>query len=443
MTITLRATKGSALTWDEMDENFTTLSSGSTTYFSRQCALLEPAAIEAAYRGTFTVTIPSDETKYVLASWANQLKYASGRWEVRNPIVPAAVRDVTITGTLSDSMLLLLDPAIPTYATPQATYYERRQAIEDLPTKAITFTAASQDKALLLGAYGGIITRAVNFNFAWLILRPYGTWGGYNVYNELGDAVADYQRADAPLMLPMDKRFVSTGSSGLAGGVGAPFGTITYVLLPSTWSAVPDTNTYLFRDDFMGSSLNTATTWNRTEAVAGNVEINTNFQWTQLYGSGAGSNALYSQQTFARASEPEMIVDIYCPSLTEAPAFNNAARVGWTTGYTANSYAHAFDFTNTGAALELAIWELGTKKYSSIGGYEKGSIYRVSIKLTAAGGAVYKIQGGTYGQIGSASWTTITPNLAGGTSGTSTPLSVGGYGVSPTGPYFISDMRVI
>ena len=442
MTITLRLTKGSALTWQELDDNFTTADLGlaAPDYFTRQCALLDPNCLETAKRGTFTYTVGPNETKFVIASWANRINGGVGRYEIRNPYQAHAVRDCTITGTLADSLFLVMDPTLGDFPSPAATYYQRLQAIQDLPTKQISFDAANQDKALLLGAYGGIITRAVNFNFAWLILRPYGAWGGYNVANELGDAVADYQRNDAALSLALDKRFLSTGASGNAGGVGAPFGTICYVLLPSTWSTIPDPNTYRFRDDFMGTALNTTTTWNRVQSVVGNVEIDTNFQWCKLKGT-VGTDSMYSKTTFPRASEPEMIVDIYVPSLTEAPLFNNAARVGWTTGYTANSYAHAVDFTNTGAALELAVWENGVKIDSNVGGYEKGSIYRVSIKMLAAGGAVYKIQGGTYGQIGSSTWETIV--LTTPSSGTATPLSVGALSDSNTGPYYISDMRVI
>jgi hypothetical protein len=83
-------------------------------YAQYLAALLEPDAIEALQGGTFTYTVNSSTTKYLLAGWSTQLNGA-GRMEQRNPQRPMALRNVTLSGIETGSSAIILDPKAVTY----------------------------------------------------------------------------------------------------------------------------------------------------------------------------------------------------------------------------------------------------------------------------------------------------------------------------------------
>lgn len=410
------------------------------TYYGKLAALLEPDAIEPLQSGTISYAVGASETKYLLASFQTRLSGA-GRMEVRDPREALPLRNITLSDSAAVggavSTAIILDPTIPSYTTPRETYFDRLEAIAELPTKVINFTAASQTKPLLPGCYGMILTGATSFNFTWVIGRM-NTYG-FNLMNEKGDTGStDYFRVFNRLTLPLSKLVVCEGQSGASGGTGSPIGSITYVLLPSTWSVVADPNTYSFRDDFMGASLDTGSDWNRTVSSAGNIEIDTLYQWLKAIGNGSwGTNCIFSQTSEAVAAGVTFECDVYIDRA--AVLATGVGIFGFHDG-AGNSYtdfAHGINFGGGGGII--GIYENGTSRGTVGSGYSLGCVYRIRITLDGAGGATYEIQGGTqYEPIGSAAWDDITP----GTSSSGTDPVYAGLSMFGAGPAYVSDMKI-
>jgi len=399
-------------------------------YAQYLAALLEPDAIEPVQKDSFSYTVGPSVTKMLLASWATRLG-GSGRMEQRNPQRAMPLSGTTLTGLSSGSLAVMLDPSLVSYADPWATYYGRLQQIAELPVKNIAITAANQKKPFLPGAYGAIITQVTCFDCTWIILQIHGTYGA-NLWDEISDTSTN--RIGDSLSLPISKRVAGTLASG--NGVSSA-GSVSYVLLPSTWSAITDpvSSSYTFRDDFMGTALEVGTTWNRAQSAVGNVEIDTDYQWCKCFGSGSwGVNGLRTQASTTRAVGVKMVVDVYVPIGAVAAGGTNI--VGWSDG-TAHSqaaFAHGVNFAGSNI---INVYEGGVSRGAVGSGYTEGSIYRVRITLGASS-ATYEIQGGTeYPAIASGSWTDITP----GTSSNSTS-TLYAAAAAWNGSGYISDMRV-
>jgi hypothetical protein len=397
-----------------------------------QAALLEPDAIEPAQLDAFSYAIGAGVTKMLLASWNTRLGSA-GRMEQRNPQRAMPLRNVTLTGLGSGAVAVLIDPDAATYADPWATYYDRLQTIAELPVKNIALTAASQSKPFLPGAYGAIITQVTCFDFAWIVWRLHGSYGP-NLWDEISDT--DTQRFGNGLLLPISKRVAGSVESSAAAGVSA-LGSVSYVLLPSTWSEVPDpvSSAYTFRDDFMGSSLNTSV-WTRAQSTAGNVEINTDYQWCKVRGNIAwGGNSARRTASVARSEGRTLVCDVFAPS--DATSGQGVA-VEWNdgSGFADSNGAHRVEFGDT---YVLRIKENGTTRSTLTTAWTAGSLYRVKIELHAGGGATYSIQGGSqYEAIGAATWDDITPGTSNSATNTLHPC-FGAYGAHD---YYVSDMRL-
>lgn len=381
-------------------------------YAQYLAAGLEPDAIEAIQKDTFSYAIGSSTTKLLLASWQTRIGSA-GRMEARNPQRAIPLRGVTLNGTGSGSGALILDPAAAVYADPWTTYYNRLQSLYELQTRVVNITAASQGVPLLPGPYGAIITSITNFNFAWLILRWGGTSGpGFNLWDEISDAST--QRLGDMLLLPVSKSAAGDieSSSASSSTGGSPLGTVTFVLVPSTWSAIsdplaPSGGTYTFQDDFMGAALDTTTVWTRAQSTTGNVEIDTNYQWCKCAGNGTwGTNGLRRQTSNTRATGLKLVWDVYVP---RGGASTGTNIVGWSNGasHQQSDFCHGVNFAGTNI---INVYEGGTNRGTVGSGYTEGCIYRIRITLGASNNATYEIQGGReYPKIGGASWTNITP----------------------------------
>lgn len=407
------------------------------SYYQHASALMEPDAIEPFSTGTFSYSIPTGTTKYLLASF--QTRFASsGRLEIRDPVQPLAMSGVTLTNSPSESgavsSYIILDPDVPSFADARDTYLDRKLLMATLPTKYIPITAASSVYPLLPGPYGAIITRATNFNFTWVIGR--NNTIGYNLGSEIGDTGStEYQRLDSPLQLVVDKKVINEVESGQSGGTGTPRGGVTYVLLPPDWGAViDDLAPYDFRDDFYQSPLNTGT-WSVAQSTVGNVAIDEDFLWLKMTGNNNwGDNGIYATSSFARASGTVYLADIY---LDGASTFGDqGAALGFSDGggFAHTDYAHAFVFANSGSLL---VFEDGNDRGSVGSGWSQRCTYRLRLTLEN-NAAKYEIQGGTeYPPIGSDVWEDITP---GTTSSSTTPLHAGAtaYGEDQ----WVSDIRV-
>ncbi len=394
-------------------------------YYQNLAALLEPDAIEAFRTGTFTYNVSSSDTKFLLGMWNGRIG-ASGRFEIRDPRNPLPINDVTLTGLASTSYLVVIDPTLPSYTDARDTYFDRLQAIGALKTHFAPVVAASTITRFLPGPYGVIVTSVTCFDFAWLgLYLPNG--GAFNLADEIDDS--NTQRVAHSLTLPVSKKFANGLYAG-AGGSGS--GGITYVILPADWSGIVDSTTYDFRDDFMGATLNTVTDWTRAQSTAGNVEIDTNYQWLKLVGNtNWGTNGAFSQASIARANGKVFEVDIQ-PGLSTSGI---GVIVGFHdgSGQSYSDFAHGVHFGTSG---NINVYEAGTDR-GVVGTWEAGMIYRVRITLGASNNATYEIQGGAFDPIGGATWGSIQPATS---SNSTTPLYAGASIYQGTA--YVSDTKI-
>lgn len=372
----------------------------STEYATNECAFLEPLAIEPIQNGTFTYAIGAAETKWILNAWQTRLG-SSGRWEVRDPREPVPLRDVTLTGTGSDSTAVIIDPTLATYADPVATLFDRQATLAELDTQYLPITAPNHDQLFLPGPYGSILIGLTMFDLAWVILRAKAASAGWNLGDEIGDASTDEWRTAHRMLVPVSKNVACRllAGNGQAGGLGG----LAFVHLPSTWGKVTDPKTYSFRDDFLGAALDTATKWTRAETTVGNVEIVPVYAASKVRGNGAwGGNGAFSQASVAVAAG----VKFECDVVPAASGANLVVGFHDGAGHSFSDFAHGIDFTGG----NLQIFENGTDRGIVGSGFTAWSLYRVRITLDGTGGATYEVQGGTqYQPIGGAAWTNITP----------------------------------
>ncbi len=421
-------------------------------YFQNLAAWLEPLAIEPMQVNSFSYSINSSTTKYLAASYYTRVG-SGGRLENRFPYQPIPLRNVTLAGLGSGAAAIIIDPSLPTYLDAEATYYSRLNTLDTSATQYVGLTAQNTAYPLLPGAYGAIITGVSSYNFTWVAAmisgnNNGGTPIGVNLQNEIGDTGStDYFRIGHALRLPISKYVVNQVLSGPSGGSGSALGGVSYVLLPSSWGAVTDSTSYIFRDDFMGASLNTGSTWTRAQSTTGNVEIKTQYQWLGLVGDSTawGNNGLHSQSSTSRANGKVFLVDVFIPSGADGSSSSTTPNlmVGWSdgAGQSYTNFSHGLDFTNASSVLRLTVFENGTSR-GNVGanpGFSAGSTYRVRITLGSSNNATYEIQGlPEYSAIGSASWTDITP---GTTSSSTTPLYAGAT-IFTNFQTYISDMRL-
>ncbi|MBP7807214.1 hypothetical protein KA047_01825 [Candidatus Saccharibacteria bacterium] len=404
--------------------------------YAQRAALLEPMAIEPLLNGNFTYTIGANETKWLVSSWNTRLG-SSGRLDMREAREPIPLRNTTLTGISAApgerSTAMFIDPSAPTYTDPKETYYQRTLDISELPTKYLPVEGGDTYAAFMPGPYGNILVSFTFHDVAWFaIVTPRGRLESLlPIHDEISDSGTDDIRMSRRLWMPVSKNIMNGMLTGAAGGPQALQSGLTYVILPSDWSAVADPiGTYVFRDDFMGSSLDTATVWNRVQAGVGTVEINTDFAALRINGgAGWGADGLYTQQSFARADGLTYLVDVFINGVDFITGFHDG------TGYSYTDFSHGVLFSSLGT--DIYIFEDGVSR-GAVGDFTTTGTYRVRITLNGAG-ATYEIQGGTeYEPIGSSTWDDITPGTT--TSAVNT-LHVGASAENNY-PIYISDVRV-
>lgn len=404
------------------------------SYYDRLAGLLEPDCIETILTGTASLVIGANETKYLLASYWTRIG-ASGRFEVRDPNKPVALRNVTLTGLDVSSIGIISNPGLATYINSFQSYYDKLKIIDDLSLKTVSILGPSKKVLFLAGPYGNIITRVVNFDFTWVLATIPNLNLSYNLANEIGDSASDYQRNDNALLFPVNKKTISSISSGLERTAGAGLATVSHVILPSTYSNVLDTTVYQFRDDFMASSLDGAK-WTST----GSTVIDTNFQWVKMIGDNVawGNTGLYGKTSFTRISGTAVTMDIM-PTTGTSPNLI----VGWSDGLgqSFSNMAHGIDFTVTGSVNVIQIFENGTNRGTIVGStWTAFTTYRVRVTLLGANNAaLYEIQGGSqFPPIGGAVWRNITPGTS---SSVTTPIYPGAVIFTNVASY-IGDIKV-
>lgn len=400
-------------------------------YYQYLAATLEPDAIEKFNTGTFTYTVGGSETKLLMACWKLQIGGA-GRFELRDTSKFLPLRDVAITGLAATSFAIVVDPTLPTYANAREKYFDRLVAISQLKTKFAAITAASGGTPFIFlpGPYGSIVTSLTTHNLAWAGVYLPNT-GAIPMQPEIDDT--DAFRIANPMHFAVSKKFCNGLITGAArsDADGTGSGGVTFVTLPATWSVITDATSYDFRDDFMGATLDTVTDWTRAESTAGNVEINTNFQWLKLVGNtNWGTNGCFSQASISRANGKVFMCDLWIPSTS-----NHALIVGFHdgAGQSYTDFAHGLHF---GGAGNINAYEAGSDR-GVVGSWTAGMIYRVRITLGASNNATYEIQGGAFDPIGGATWDNITPGTS---SNSTTPLHAGASMYQGTG--YVSDVKV-
>jgi hypothetical protein len=414
-------------------------------YHTYLAAALEPLAIEPMRISGFTYPIGDTETKLLVGSFASRVG-AAGRLEQRDPREILPLRGVTVTGLAANAMAVFVDPALPQYPDAGVTHLDRLNTLATSPLKYLALTAPSTAYPLLPGPYGSILIQVTVFDLTWIAARPWsatvGSGVGFNLTNELGSNGAnDYQRTSNVIRLPVSKNVMATVESGPEKSSGAGKGGILYYICGPEWGAVADPTTYLFRDDFMGSALDTGK-WTRTQSTAGNVEIDTAFQWCRLQGNDTwGGNGAASQQGVARAGVV-FTCDFYTGDGVNSGIANGRpnAVVGLTdgAGVSYTNFAHGLDFTDQSGARRLQVFENGVSRGTVGNSYSLRTIYRVRITCSATA-ANYEIQGGPeYAPLGGGTWTDITPAVS---SSTTTPVHAGFTQYEPSVTY-VGDVKI-
>lgn len=406
------------------------------TRYRDLCALLEPLAIEPLQYGTFSYAVAAGVTKYLLSGWNLRIG-SSGRIDTRDVhhILPlSGVTLVGISNTTPRSVAALIDPTLPTYTDAFTLYHTRLNYLAQNTPLYLPITSAAVAR-LLPGPYGAIVLNVSNFNFAWIGLRtPIGDTTDLALQYEVSDAQA-VRYSDA-LIFPVSK-YICSGVESFD-GTGTVLGSLFYINLPSTWGAVTDPTTYVFRDDFMGASLDTATIWTRAQGTVGNVEINTDFQWCKLIGKNDGtwgSDGAYTQSSVARSTQPYVQIDF---TMAFSTSSSYGFMVGWSDGggHSYTNFAHGL-LVQTNSTF--VAFENGNNRGAVGSGFSKGAIYRLRIQALSGGGAAYQIQGGTeYAALGGTSWTTITP----GTTTSATNTLHAGFAAAGNDVNYVGDVKI-
>lgn len=428
-------TDDSPLTWAQVGSSPGT--DPNHAYYQYLAASLDPGAIEPLQSGSFSYVVSSSDTKLLLASFATKLG-STGRAEVRDPRHFLALRDVTLAGLGSTSSAVLVDPTLPSYADARNSYFNMLQFLAETSLKQIDIVAPATHYPFLLGAYGGIVVRVVNFDFDWISIQNANASYGLNLANEIQDGASYSQRNDNALTLALNKFVATTLYAGAERTSGVGRGTVIFLLCPSTWSGVTDATSYIFRDDFMGAAIDTATKWTRLETSTGVVQINTLYQWLKLKGTTTwGQNGLISQTSTARANGKVFMCDVFTG--TDAAA-NAGHMVGWHdgAGHSYSDFAHGVLFTGSGGTRILKIYENGNDRGAVGSNWTDNTIYRIRITLGSSNNCTYEIQGGAYGALGSSSWTTLSPSS---NSSSTTPLYAG-VAAGLGGVMYVSDVKV-
>lgn len=441
----LKKLPGGTTTFLRADGTFATPSGGAGSadhaWYTYQAAHLEPLAIEKLQVGTFTYAIGSSTTKLLLSAWQTRFG-ASGRWEMRDPTKVMPLRNVSLIGTGTYSTAAFIDPALASYTDARTTYYDRRNALALASAKYLPLTAPSTAYPLLPGPYGIIIIGTTTFDFTWMALAYDGLNIALAVTNEIGDLTADYQRVTNNAPFPVSKWIGGSILTGVERTASAGKGGVLYVICDSSWGTVTDGTTYIFRDDFMGATLDTGSTWTRSQSTAGNVEINTDYAWCKAKGNSAwGNNGAFTQATTSRSAGKIFECSVWSgDGVGGTGALAPNIIVGWHdgAGHSFSDFSHGIDFTETGGVRALFVFENGTSRGAVGASYSLNTIYRVRITLGASS-ATYEVQGGPeYAAMGGASWTNITPGTS---SSTTTPLAAGFAIADPINAY-VGDVKV-
>lgn len=434
------------------------LSSPTVGKASIQYNCLEPLAILPTICDVlFPYNVPSTKTLYLLDCWGCGLGSA-GRYEARTPQPPIPLRNITIADVTGDgtATAYLLDPTlVPIPDNPVNALNDRLAALDNLDTKIISWESAgsvtgdSVDKRFIPGPYGSIIRGFGQTDCAWMALRPTFTapQGMSGFHTEIDDTSS--LRAGGAVLFPVNKHQFTTArlkfGTPPAGGSSTQKANLIYNVLPANWSNIPDpiSKSYIFRDDFLGASLDTVNSWTKTESTAGNVAIDSNFGWLKLKGNGShGANGVQSKTAYTRSQGYSYVFDVNVVNQAVDPGSSvELVYVGLTTGASLSyvDFAHVVYFDPNGT-----LYIIENNNFRLTGTYTSGS-FRIRITPQANGSATYEMQGmpipetvpANMPAIGSANWLLLAP------SGSSSPTNTFYLGATGhSGTTYVGDIKV-
>lgn len=410
-------------------------------YFTHLNTCLEAQAVLPRYTlGTGNLAIT--DRRLLWSAWNIKMGGDAGRYDKRDPTSPLSLANITLNGLQADSHVLLSNPTLPIYTDPVTTYFTRMMQLEtELQIRYRGAPTPDADQLTLLGPYGAIITSVCNFDTPYLVIvTGDGQW--INAWHEMGDQPTPAGgngvfRFGTKTRWPLTKYHLSAirvGPGDAENPAFPPSGSITWVNLPASWSAVPDANIYLFRDDFMGGAIDTAK-WDVVNGATGLCEIDPLFQWLHVQKSvgGWGTKGVVGKTATQRAAERTLEFDV----LVRA---NSTVMVGWMDGagtdYT--NFAHGLLFETSSPLRRITIFENGVNRGDTgVGSIVADRIYRIRIVLQDDGSAQYLIQGAGFAQLGGLDFTDITPATSLSEDGVLEP----GVFVSQ-GDMYASDVRI-
>jgi hypothetical protein len=418
-------------------------------HFKYLNTLLEPQAVLPLQ--TIGVNNQLIDYKILWSAWNISMNGQRGRYDKRAPTPPLTLKNVTLNGLHPDSHILVSDPSLPVYVNPEEEYYARMAAIENtLTTRFRSINVGETDFFTLFGPHGAIITSISNFDTPYLVLvAGDGKWinawhemGDLNTFvNRVGPVLESYAgngvfRFGKQVLWPLSKYHLSAIRIGPADPENPSFsvgGAVTWVNVPLSWCKIPDPKVYLFRDDFLGTGLDTSK-WNIYDTVIGVTEIDPLYQWLRLQKltGGWGTQGITGKAIFNRNEERTIEFDIALDN-------NTTAMVGWmdNNGINYNNFVHGILFESAKSLQRISIFENGTNLGSlALGQLQAARIYHFKIVLRGKG-ATYLVQGPNFARLGSSEFTNITPTLS---QSLESILRVGAF-VS-TGNCYISDIKV-
>lgn len=258
-TITTRASKGSSLTFEEIDANFTNLKAAVDadeirTQWKDRCALLDPAAFAIYTGAAFSFTVPAGEVWYLLNAWHVRTTGGGTTWYHRSLDVNRALMLPTGATVQSDgnasAFAYVCKPSLVTggasYADPIDLYFTRLNTLRSLTPYEVAASISSGSAAGTSATTAfptdftnGLITHLSCMDVAWLILTN-GSGNASNTFMEISD---DHQQRIAEALLCPFLRTTFTSIQVRAASISgdavqtslAGAGVLRYYKLPAGW----------------------------------------------------------------------------------------------------------------------------------------------------------------------------------------------------------------
>jgi hypothetical protein len=193
-----------------------------------------------------------------------------------------------------------------------------------------------------------------------------------------------------------------------------------YIICPSTWGAVVDRNTYLFRGDFMEATLDTTTNWRRAQSSAARSTGVCVVVGDRQKGMGE-QRCILENHSSARHGQGLLVRCLH--GARPAPArHRTSSSVAMMPAVTTTRTWHRASTSRSAGASKFC-----RCSRTALAGWTDGAIYRVRITIdtpnTKPNLNTERDRGGPkYASLGGGTWSNITPGM---TSSSTTLLAAG------------------